>query len=324
MKILFVASQNAKTESRFSPIVKNQAKSIIENNVKVEFFGIEGKGIKSYYKNISKLKNHLKNNKYDIIHSHYGLCGIVSYFAHSSEKLVQSFMGSDIYGNFDGQSKSTLSGNITAQVNRIFKTRYDYCITKSERMKNLFKNTSNIEVIPNGVNLNDITILDKIEARKELGLDLNKKYVVFPAKREVKRKNIVLVEQAVNRLQDYNIEILAYDGIPFEKVNLYLNAGDVCMLPSFAEGSPNAIKEAMAASIPIVATDVGDVIDLITKTEGCYICDFTADDATTKLKKALAFGRRTTGREDIKHLDSNVVAKKIINIYDKVLKGENE
>jgi len=319
MKVLFVASGNSKTLHGITSIVYNQGISLINQGLEVEFFGIKGHSIQGYFKNIFLLRKLLKKDHYDVIHSHYGLCGIVAYYAHSKEKLVQSFMGSDIYGAVTEEHKASFNSKIIAFVNRYFKHKYDYCITKSQQMKELFTDQTNIDVIPNGVDFNKIYSIDKEEAKRELRLDLNKKYIVFPAKRSVKRKNFALVSEAVERLNRNDIEILAYDGIEFDKVNLYLNAGDVCMLPSFAEGSPNAIKEAMAVSIPIVATDVGDIRDLISNTEGCHICGFDSKDASDKLNKALSFNHRTTGRIDIAYLKSEVIAEKIINIYNEVL-----
>jgi teichuronic acid biosynthesis glycosyltransferase TuaC len=95
----------------------------------------------------------------------------------------------------------------------------------------------------------------------------------------------------------------------------------VVLLTSLWEGSPNVIKEAMACNTPIVSTDVGDVKEIIGKTEGCFITSFDPEDVSDKIKKALEFGKRTTGREDIKHLESGVVAKRIIAIYKNVLDG---
>ncbi len=42
-----------------------------------------------------------------------------------------------------------------------------------------------------------------------------------------------------------------------------LTQADICVLPSYTEACPNAVLEAMAASLPIVATAVGGVVELI-------------------------------------------------------------
>ena len=51
---------------------------------------------------------------------------------------------------------------------------------------------------------------------------------------------------------------------PFDKVPLWMAAADVIALASWAEGTPNAILEALASGRRVVATAVGGVPDLIT------------------------------------------------------------
>jgi len=99
----------------------------------------------------------------------------------------------------------------------------------------------------------------------------------------------------------------------------YMSAADILILTSLWEGSPNVIKEAMACNCPIVSTDVGDVKEIIRKTDGCYIASYDVVDVADKVGKALSFGRRTNGRQNIKHLDNNIIADKIISLYRLVL-----
>lgn len=51
----------------------------------------------------------------------------------------------------------------------------------------------------------------------------------------------------------------------------FLNALDIFVLPSFAEGTPNSIIEAMACGIPIIASDVGGVRDIVTPDVGLLV-----------------------------------------------------
>jgi glycosyltransferase involved in cell wall biosynthesis len=94
-----------------------------------------------------------------------------------------------------------------------------------------------------------------------------------------------------------------------------LNAVDVALMCSFMEGSPQFIKEAMACNCPIVSTDVGDVKEIIKNVPGCYITSFELDDVVEKLRLAFAYGKRTTGRGKIQHLDNNIIARKVVEIY---------
>jgi glycosyltransferase involved in cell wall biosynthesis len=103
-----------------------------------------------------------------------------------------------------------------------------------------------------------------------------------------------------------------------------LNAADILLLTSFSEGSPQIVKEAMSCNCPIVSTYVGDVRWVIGDTKGCYITTFDPADVVEKIKLALKFSEkigRTKGRERIIELglDSDTIAKKIIDVYYSVL-----
>jgi glycosyltransferase involved in cell wall biosynthesis len=56
--------------------------------------------------------------------------------------------------------------------------------------------------------------------------------------------------------------------LPRDQVASFLETLAVLVLPSYAEGLPNALLEAMAAGVPVVATSVGGVTDLIGQSGG--------------------------------------------------------
>lgn len=55
------------------------------------------------------------------------------------------------------------------------------------------------------------------------------------------------------------------------EIRPYLTAADVFVLPSHSEGSPNALLEAMAAALPIVATTAGGITELVRDPESAYM-----------------------------------------------------
>jgi colanic acid/amylovoran biosynthesis glycosyltransferase len=51
--------------------------------------------------------------------------------------------------------------------------------------------------------------------------------------------------------------------VPFHKVSEYLSSAHIFVLPSIYEGTPNVLLQAMATGLPIVATKVGGIPDLV-------------------------------------------------------------
>jgi glycosyltransferase involved in cell wall biosynthesis len=122
------------------------------------------------------------------------------------------------------------------------------------------------------------------------------------------------------RAQNPAIEILHVRGVPRERMPLYMNAVAVLVLASIFEGSPNAVKEAMAVNLPVVAVDVGDVRELIGHTQGCLIVPREAKPMAGKIVEVCQRGARTRGREDIARLSIEKVAERVLAVYDRVAK----
>ena len=101
----------------------------------------------------------------------------------------------------------------------------------------------------------------------------------------------------------------------------YYNAAHLLLLTSKTEGSPNVIKEALACNCPIVATNVGDVKDIISNVSGCYICSYNPVNVAEKINNVLHFNKRTIGREKIirSGLDVESISRKLLSYYRKIL-----
>ena len=95
MKVLFVSSGNS---GKIDPIASSQTQMLVSAGIHVDNFLIVGKGFKGYLRNIPKLKSHIKNNNYDVVHAHYSLTAFVAALA-GAKPLVVSLMGSDVHTN---------------------------------------------------------------------------------------------------------------------------------------------------------------------------------------------------------------------------------
>jgi teichuronic acid biosynthesis glycosyltransferase TuaC len=118
------------------------------------------------------------------------------------------------------------------------------------------------------------------------------------------------------------LEILQVLGAPHERMPFYLNAADVLVLASYAEGSPNAVKEAMAVNLPVVSVDVGDVAQLIGPTEGCFLVRPDAREIAGRIAEVCRHGSRTRGRDWIAaHYGEETMARRIVEVYASVASG---
>jgi glycosyltransferase involved in cell wall biosynthesis len=302
MKILFVCSANR--SGNCSPIVLNQAESLKKAGITVELFEIKGKGIFGYLKNVIPLRKYARQGSFDLIHAHYWLSGMVSSLACVKPRVV-SLMGSDVKHNRFWRMLIRLFCHLS----------WDACIVKSEDMKKSL-GISGIHVIPNGVDIKRFIPMDKKLCKEKLGWDRQKKHILFPSNPLRPEKNYSLAKQALQNL-NIPLEVQFLANVPHEDAVFYYNASDVVLMTSIWEGSPNTIKEAMACNCTIVATDVGDISELFSGSDGCFLAAFEPDDILEKLKLAIQSRNNVKGRESVisKNLDSVSIAERIMKLY---------
>lgn len=309
MRVLFVLGK--KKGQEVSSFIISQGESLKDNNVVVDYLIYEGSGLINYVKAVQLLRKRIKNNNYDIIHAHYCYSSLVTILSFPKVPLITSFMGSDILG----------FRKIDTIIKIVVEKFSDIIIVKSRQMAKKISHRDKLVIIPNGVNYNTFKAIDKFLAKKRLGLHPEIKYILWVGNSKRKEKNFKLVREVLRIIKKTNkdIELIPVFGESQKKLNEYYSACDVFLLTSLYEGSPNVLKEAMACNCPTVSTEVGDAREVVRNTEGCYITSFDPNDVAEKIKMALNFGKRTNGRDHIKHLEINVIAKKIINVYEKIL-----
>jgi len=304
MRVLFVCSGNKKN-GQPGVVVNNQAKSLIENGVEIDFYLISEKGVKGYLKAVKPLITTLRNSNYSAVHSHFSLSAFVTSFAlirmkNKSIKHVVSLMGSD-----------ALLKGWKRRLTRYFNNKnWSVTIVKSESMaKDL--NLKNYHVIPNGVDVNTLLPCGDVAYTKG---------VLFAADPKRESKNFDLAKKAFELITDKSIKLNVIFNVPHKEIVKAINQSECVLLTSKWEGSPNIIKEAMACNRPIVATKVGDVPWLIQGLDGCFLVDHDPVEVANKISEAIRFNSNnsgTKGRLRIEELElsSIQIAKKISSLY---------
>jgi glycosyltransferase involved in cell wall biosynthesis len=70
--------------------------------------------------------------------------------------------------------------------------------------------------------------------------------------------------------------------MPYDEIPKYLNELKLLVLPSYTEGLPNTMLEAMACGTPVLATAVGAVPDIIKDGETGFIMEDNSPDCIAR------------------------------------------
>jgi glycosyltransferase involved in cell wall biosynthesis len=310
MKVLFVASGK---QGGVNPIIKNQGESLRRAGVELDYYALSGGGWKGYIKNIKPLREAIKKGGYDVVHAHYSWTAYITGIAMRGIKvpMVVSLMGNDILDHWWYPVLARMVAKCKP---------WKAVIVKSKEMKNRV-GMPYANVIPNGVNMEKFHELPQAECQKKLGWVSGKKHVLFPARVEDTRKNWPLAEAAVKMLNQ-DIELHEMKGVKNEDTPILYNAADAAVLPSFYEGSANALKEAMACNRPVVTTDMGDCRERIEGCEGCYVANtYEVPEFAELLGKALQY-EKSGGRERLLKdgIADYQIAERLIKIYESIVK----
>lgn len=301
--------------------IRTEVEALKQAGVDIELLLLTGSSRKWNYPNaIFRLRRLLASNTIDLIHAHIAYVGMVARMQWKVPVVV-TYPGSDLLGLVKSQGKKALLSPLVVAAGRMLARCVDASIVQSAEMARVLNHKKNTFVIPYAIDMETFRLTNRDEARAALGLDPDKKYLLFAANPQIAVKRFPLAKAAADELKkrDPSIELLVVHKEQQDRLALFMNACDALMFPSYQEGSPNIVKQAMACNIPIVATDVGDIREVIGNTEGCHVCKPEVADFVRRLSEILSHRQRIQGREQVQHLTGPSIAKKIISVYEQVL-----
>lgn len=238
-----------------------QPKYISFSNLK-----LNGISISSYFRKKSIEKTYNKIDiKPDLLYAHFWHSGVIA-GSIALEYNLPLFVAS-------GESQIRVKDMFNEKVikKNLKPIRGVICVSSKNKQESLNLNLAsdeNMIVIPNAVDHNKFYPINKIIARNELRYEQNDFIVAYTGAFN-DRKGILRLSKAVDMVTNVktiyigsgslvpeNDNILFMGRLPHEKIALYLNAADVFVLPTLAEGCCNAIIEAMACGLPIVSSNL--------------------------------------------------------------------
>jgi teichuronic acid biosynthesis glycosyltransferase TuaC len=305
----------------FGSFVRTQVEALRQAGVGVDVMVLQGRPRKLIYpKGIVQLRRRLASQPVSLVHAHYGYVGMVAR-SQWSVPVVVTYHGDDLLGTIGANGKIRLSSRWIAAASRLLARTVDAVIVQSDEMASKLRG-ANVYVIPHEVDLQTFRPTGRAAARAALGLDADRRYILFAANPRIPVKRFPLARAVAERLaaRDPAVELLVVYRETQERLALYMSACDALVFPSYQEGSPNIVKQAMACNLPIVATDVGDVRKVIGGTDGCYVCQPDVAEFAERLAEILGRRERTRGRPRVSHMDCPSTAQQIVRVYEETVR----
>jgi glycosyltransferase involved in cell wall biosynthesis len=198
--------------------------------------------------------------------------------------VVAMGIGSDIHSIGDG---------ISAMQTRRVLREIDFLVTVSSDLRNkalgMGATAERSRAVVNGCDLAVFHAQDRLQAREKLEIDADAEVVVYIGRMDVRKGLRELVQAAASlrtqrpgmhvylvgegpdrpeiegaiQASDAAGYIHIVPGCAFDDVAVWMAAADLVTLPSYMEGCPNVVLEALACGRPVVATHVGGIPEIL-------------------------------------------------------------
>ncbi|WP_186667720.1 glycosyltransferase family 4 protein [Sporosarcina sp. BP05] len=302
--------------------------------------------IKAY----KKLRKLIMEKEYDIVHTHTPVASVCVRLACKKLNNVRVIYTAHGFHFFKGAAiKNWL---VFYPIERLLSRYTDVLITINKEDYNIAIkkfNTKKVEYIP-GVGLNtkkiNELIVDKSMKRKEMGIP-NDAIILLSVGELNKNKNHETVIKALAKIERSNIYYIICGRGPLEqhlqdlivKLNVDKNvqllgfrtdileickAVDIFIFPSYREGLPVSIMEAMACELPVICSDIRGNTDLVANGKGGYTVKSGNIDEYVSCITILIddpqereyFGK--VNKADIVKFSNENVLNELLKIYQKV------
>ena len=256
-----------------------------------------------------------RRKRYRLVHGHGGetLPAVLLFWR---GRRVISFCGSDLL------RRSGAGGAVKCVALRQLSRLASATITKSREMEAALPRTvrrRNI-VLPNGVDRELFRPMDRARARRDLGWRSDERVALYAADPKVARKRFPLAVAACEAAAQAGVPVRLHVAArtPPNLMPVVMNACDCLLLTSALEGSPNVVKEAVTVGLPVVATPAGDVREILEPVHPSYICDAEPKALGNALVACMRNGGRSDGRERSEWLDERRIARRLLELYDRL------
>lgn len=299
------------------------------------------------FKNYFKIKKIFKNENFDIISCHTPAASVIARLAARKMKSYVVYMahgfhffkGGDFFTNFVYKNIEKMMAHFTDTIITI--NNEDYNAAKQFRLRN----KGSVYYVP-GVGV-DLSYFNSIKGNKSDLLDVlglpKDSFLLISIGELNKNKNHIVILETLNELKNLNISyIMCGSGDRAKEYQEYiqnndlknvrllgyrkdiaylLKCSDLMIFPSFREGLPVSVMEAMACGVPVIASDIRGCKDIVDDGVNGYLVK-PQDSASIAIlikklieNKTLKDNISKESLNKIKNYDINIILKQLFTIY---------
>ena len=245
---------------------------------------------------------------FDIVHAHFGLTAWPAFAVRGARRVV-TLHGTDV--------RHPRSWRIT----RAALGRVDLVAAVSDELAALVRErrpSTEVAVLPAGVDLDRFHSLDRAESRSRLGLDPAARLALFPADPARPEKR---ADRALAVAERAGAQLLTLGRVPPDDVPLWVNAADATLVPSEREGFGLAVLEALACDVPVLATPVGIHPEALEGIPGTLCGAFDAEAWAAALHAAPP---RIEGRDRAARWSADAMAERVLAAWRSLVDSNPE
>ena len=221
-----------------------------------------------------------------------------------------------IVGSF-GSDLNRIPDPASGWLTRLAMKRAAFVVTKSEHLRQkairMGVDAHKVRTVRNGCDPSVFHLADRSAARAQLAVDNKVELVLFVGRLDTKkgigellvafaslasrRPNLRLAyvgdgpggEQLRSKARHLALEdrVILIGACPSQKVAQWLAAANVLALPSYNEGYPNVVIEALSCGRPVIATNVGGILELVNEKSGILIVPRDSRALAAAIEKAM-------------------------------------
>jgi len=336
IRVLVVSNMYPDKNSYFGIFVKNQVESLEKLGVNIAKIVKTKRSIFAYMPFISKSILYLLFTSYDLIHAHYGLHSALPFAILKKKPLLITFHRGDALDE-------PYRNEVYYYLQKFVVSRADHIIAVSKEIKKALINNLNahpdrISTISYGVDTALFHCMDKVTMRNKLNLSQNKRIILFVGALSY-RKGVDIIYKCAKSLRNIDFVLVGQGNLktdlpncvfvgpkPHDQVPLWMNAADIFLLPSRSEGSPNVILEACFCGVPVIASAVGGIPNMINDGKNGFIVrthdpkDYAEAIRELLLNRQKINSIKIKARESVRrNHDNQVIANKIKSIYENLV-----